>query len=157
MAVPHDAWGRSARTPFPHHHSEGQPPRHATSRAAGPLRHLSDADNPDCHRDRGLRRINHRHPERLLESPAMARHTGAPHEDSLGAILVPQLTSNLDQTVEGACPRGGISDIHLEGALSCQALHEPHLPEIADVTTDRFLFDCYHAELLGPCERRENA
>ena len=29
--VPHDAWGRSARTPFQHHHSEGQPPRSATS------------------------------------------------------------------------------------------------------------------------------
>src|SRR4051794_28220030 len=37
MAVPHDAQGRSHRTPLQHHHSEGQPPRQATPAGRRPI------------------------------------------------------------------------------------------------------------------------
>ena len=39
----------------------------------------------DRHGDGGLRRVDHRHAERVLERAPMAGHAGAPHDHDVGA------------------------------------------------------------------------
>src|SRR5262249_48097519 len=87
---------------------------------------------------------------------SMARHAGAAENDRVGAVLVLEFASDLDEPPERAAVRA-LCDRHLERALAGEALGKPHLPQIAQVPADRALADGDDPEPLGARERGEDA
>ena len=116
----------------------------------------SQLHRADCHRDRGLRRIDHRNAERILQRLAMTRHAGASHHDRVRAILVLQRPSDFDHPRQRllAC---GFGNRQFERTLAGEAIGEPHLAQIAHVARDRALQDRDHPEALGARQRGQHA
>src|SRR5204863_6389532 len=82
----------------------------------------------DCsqrHGDRGLRWVNHRDAKLLFERPTMARHSRAAHDHRLGAVLVPQLSSDLDHAAERPFAARRLSDRHFERPLTGEPVVSP--------------------------------
>src|SRR3954452_10858380 len=55
----------------------------------------------DCHRDRGLRGLDHRDADLVLQRFPIARHAGAAHDDHVRGVLVAQRLAHLDHAPEG--------------------------------------------------------
>ena len=72
--------------------------RSGRGQACGPRTALH---RPDRHRDRRLRRVDHRNAERILQRRAMPRHAGAAHHDRVRAVLILQRAADLDHARQG--------------------------------------------------------
>jgi hypothetical protein len=96
----------------------------------------AELDSPDCHGNGGLRRVDHRDPERLFERLTMARHPGATHYYCLRTVLIPQAPPDFDHAPERLFAARRLRDRHFERALASEAVGEPYLKQIALVPGD---------------------
>src|SRR6266700_4106812 len=116
----------------------------------------TELDRADCHGDGGLRWLDHRDPQRAFQRAAMARHSGATHDDCFRSVLISQLSSDVDHAPKRLLAARRLGDGYFERTLAGEPVGEPHLTQIAFVPGDRARADGYDAKTVRTRERGED-
>src|SRR5262245_10375844 len=116
----------------------------------------AELDRPDCHGDGSLRWVDHRDAERLFQRLPMACHSGATHDHRLGAVLVSQLSSDINHAPQRLFAARRLGHRHFERALASKPVGEPHLKQIALMSGNRALVDRYDTKAVCTRERGED-